>query len=169
MPSLSGRTTPAANPYLVCAAAWAVPGAGHLWLGRYQKGLTLLVVLPLMFAVGLGIRGRIFPFQFDDLQGIGKRDLAREIVVEAPGNAGADDRQRAGQAQERRLSRPGQHCRAGNQARHAERDPPVEVLVENEPRHEGRRHAFQGAAGELVADGGVFDAQDVEPYRFGIE
>ena len=67
MPSPSGRTTPAANPYLVCAAAWAVPGAGHLWLGRYQKGLTLLVVLPLMFAVGLGIRGRIFPFQFDDL------------------------------------------------------------------------------------------------------
>ena len=67
MPSPSGRTTPAANPYLVCAAAWAVPGAGHLWLGRYQKGLTLLVVLPLMFVVGLGIRGRIFPFQFDDL------------------------------------------------------------------------------------------------------
>jgi hypothetical protein len=67
MSSSSGRTTPAANPYLVCAAAWAVPGAGHLWLGRYQKGLTLLVVLPLMFAVGLGIRGRIFPFEFDDL------------------------------------------------------------------------------------------------------
>ena len=51
----------------MCAAAWAVPGAGHLWLGRYQKGLTLLVVLPLMFAVGLWIQGRIFPFQFDDL------------------------------------------------------------------------------------------------------
>ena len=67
MPSPSGRTTPAANPYLVCAAAWAVPGAGHLWLGRYQKGVTLLIVLPLMFAFGLWIRGRIFPFQFDDL------------------------------------------------------------------------------------------------------
>jgi hypothetical protein len=55
------------NPYLVCAAAWFVPGGGHLMLGRYQKGLTLLVVLPLMFAVGLGIQGRIFPFQFADL------------------------------------------------------------------------------------------------------
>lgn len=68
MPSPSGRrAASAANPYLVCAAAWALPGAGHLWLGRYQKGLTLLVVLPLMFACGLWIQGRIFPFQFDDL------------------------------------------------------------------------------------------------------
>lgn len=67
MSAPSGRSAPAANPYLVCVAAWAVPGAGHLWLGRYQKGLTLLVVLPLMFAVGLWIRGQIFPFQFQDL------------------------------------------------------------------------------------------------------
>ena len=29
-----------------------------------QKGLTFLVVLPLMFAVGLWIEGRIFPFEF---------------------------------------------------------------------------------------------------------
>jgi hypothetical protein len=68
MSAPSGRgSAPAVNPYLVCVAAWAVPGAGHLWLGRYQKGLTLLVVLPLMFAVGLAIRGQIFPFQFQDL------------------------------------------------------------------------------------------------------
>jgi hypothetical protein len=73
MPPSSGRraasasNTPAANPYLVCAAAWALPGGGHLWLGRYQKGLTLLVVLPLMFAFGLWIQGRIFPFQFADV------------------------------------------------------------------------------------------------------
>src|SRR5687768_2388420 len=73
MPAPSGRRavsaspTSAANPYLVCAAAWAVPGGGHLLLGRYQKGLTLLVALPLMFAFGLWIQGRIFPFQFADL------------------------------------------------------------------------------------------------------
>lgn len=52
----------ATNPYLVCAAAWAVPGAGHLWLGRVQKGLIFLVVLPLMFATGLWLEGRLFPF-----------------------------------------------------------------------------------------------------------
>ena len=48
----------------MCAAAWAVPGAGHLWLGRHQKGLVFLITLPLMFAVGLWLEGRIFPFEF---------------------------------------------------------------------------------------------------------
>lgn len=53
----------ATNPYLICAAAWLVPGAGHLWLGRAQKGLLFLVTLPLMFATGLWLQGRLFPFQ----------------------------------------------------------------------------------------------------------
>jgi hypothetical protein len=48
---------------VICAVAWALPGAGHLWLGRHQKGLILLILLPLMFAFGLWIEGRIFPFQ----------------------------------------------------------------------------------------------------------
>ena len=47
---------------LICAAAWAVPGAGHLWLGRVQKGLVFLLTLPLMFASGLWLEGRLFPF-----------------------------------------------------------------------------------------------------------
>jgi hypothetical protein len=49
--------------YVICAAAWLVPGAGHLWQGRLQKGLTFLITLPLMFATGLWLEGRIFPFQ----------------------------------------------------------------------------------------------------------
>ena len=52
-----------ANTYLICAAAWLIPGAGHLWQGRLQKGLTFLMTLPLMFATGLWLEGRIFPFQ----------------------------------------------------------------------------------------------------------
>jgi len=51
------------HTYLICAAAWAVPGAGHLWLGRVQKGLIFLVALPLMFASGLWLEGRLFPFE----------------------------------------------------------------------------------------------------------
>lgn len=43
-------------------AAWAVPGAAHLWLGRRQKGLVFLIVLPLMFGIGLALHGRLFPF-----------------------------------------------------------------------------------------------------------
>jgi hypothetical protein len=52
---------------LLCVASWAVPGAGHLWLGRRNKGLIFLIALPLMFAIGLVLRGRIFPFDFSDL------------------------------------------------------------------------------------------------------
>ena len=51
---------------LLCVAAWAVPGAGHLWLGRRSKGLILLVALPLMFAIGLAIHGRLFPFDLSE-------------------------------------------------------------------------------------------------------
>jgi hypothetical protein len=52
-----------ANPLLVCLAAWAIPGLGHLWFGRRAKGLVFLVTLPLMFAVGLWLQGRLFPLQ----------------------------------------------------------------------------------------------------------
>ena len=62
--STADRSRPAINPYLICATAWAVPGAGHLWLGRRQKGIVFLVTLPLMFAFGLWLDGRIFPFEF---------------------------------------------------------------------------------------------------------
>jgi uncharacterized protein DUF6677 len=51
---------------LLCLAAWAVPGAGHLWLGRRSKGLIFLVALPLMFALGLGLHGRLFPFDMSE-------------------------------------------------------------------------------------------------------
>jgi hypothetical protein len=47
---------------LLCLAAWALPGAGHLWLGRRAKGLVFVVAIPLMFAIGLAIKGRLFPF-----------------------------------------------------------------------------------------------------------
>ena len=51
---------------LLCLAAWAIPGAGHLWQGRRSKGLAFLIALPLMFAIGLAVQGRLFPFDFSD-------------------------------------------------------------------------------------------------------
>ena len=57
------RAQSTSNAYLISAAAWLVPGAGHLWLGRTRKGLIFLVLLPLMFATGLWLEGRLFPFQ----------------------------------------------------------------------------------------------------------
>ena len=44
----------------ICAVAWAVPGAGHLWLGRTSKGSVFLVALTLMFVIGLGLGGELF-------------------------------------------------------------------------------------------------------------
>lgn len=51
---------------LVCLVAWAVPGAGHLWLGRRQKGVVFLVALLIMFAIGLWLQGRIFPLELSE-------------------------------------------------------------------------------------------------------
>jgi hypothetical protein len=49
--------------WLVYLIAWLVPGGGHLWLGRWPKGLLFLVALPAMFIFGLALEGRLFPFQ----------------------------------------------------------------------------------------------------------
>jgi hypothetical protein len=46
----------------VCLAAWAVPGAGHLWLGRRQKAFVFMLV----FALGLLLEGRIFALQLGE-------------------------------------------------------------------------------------------------------
>jgi hypothetical protein len=51
---------------LLCLASWAVPGAGHLWYGRRSKGVTFLIALPLMFALGLAVHGRLFPFDMSE-------------------------------------------------------------------------------------------------------
>ncbi len=51
---------------LLCLAAWAIPGAGHLWLGRRAKGLIFLVAITLMFTIGLAVHGRLFPFDFSE-------------------------------------------------------------------------------------------------------
>ena len=42
-----------------------MPGAGHLWQARWQKGIVFLLALPLMFAIGLALKGRLFPFELD--------------------------------------------------------------------------------------------------------
>lgn len=63
------RTRTAAEPgilVLLCVAAWLIPGAGHLWMGRRQKGLVFLLALPAMFATGLLLHGRVFPFELSE-------------------------------------------------------------------------------------------------------
>lgn len=67
VPATAAEQTHSRSLVLLCVAAWAIPGAGHLWLGHRAKGLILLVALPLMFALGLAIRGRLFPFDLSEI------------------------------------------------------------------------------------------------------
>jgi len=63
------RARAAAEPgtlVLLCLAAWALPGAGHFWLGRRQKALVFFLALSMMFGIGLALQGRIFPFDFSE-------------------------------------------------------------------------------------------------------
>jgi len=52
------------HPVALWLVAWLVPGAGHLLQARLQKGVIFLVAIPTMFAIGLLLRGRLFPFDF---------------------------------------------------------------------------------------------------------
>jgi hypothetical protein len=67
--SAAERTRAAAEPgmlVLLCVAAWLIPGAGHLWMGRRQKGIVFLLALPAMFGIGLWLHGRVFPFELSE-------------------------------------------------------------------------------------------------------
>ena len=66
MRATAAEETQSGTLVLLCLASWAIPGAGHLWLGRRSKGLIFLIALPLMFAIGVAIRGRLFPFNLSD-------------------------------------------------------------------------------------------------------
>ena len=90
------RPRAAAEPWrlaLVCALAWLVPGAGHLLQGRRDKGLVFLVTLPLMFAFGLWLQGRIFPIEWSDplvfLGAIADRGIGLPYVIAHLADAGA--------------------------------------------------------------------------------
>jgi hypothetical protein len=66
VPATVAQELPSGGIVLLCVAAWAVPGAGHLWLGRRNKGLLFLAALTLMFVIGLMVNGRLFPFDFSE-------------------------------------------------------------------------------------------------------
>ena len=66
MRATAAEQTQTGGLVLLCLASWAIPGAGHLWLGRRSKGLIFLLALPLMFGIGLAIHGRLFPFDLTE-------------------------------------------------------------------------------------------------------
>jgi hypothetical protein len=78
--------------------SWLIPGAGHLLQGRRQKGLVFLIALPLMFACGLWLQGRLFPLELSDPlvflgaianRGIGAPYLVARLMEAGSGNVTA--------------------------------------------------------------------------------
>jgi hypothetical protein len=53
-------------PAVVCLLSWLIPGAGHFAVGRREKGVIFLIALPLMFAIGLWLQGRLPAFELSD-------------------------------------------------------------------------------------------------------
>ena len=83
-------------PAAVCLVSWLVPGAGHLLLGRRQKALVFFAALLAMFAIGLSLEGRLFPFEFSqplvghdpmDLEEIGRDTGPSESLAKSFGIA----------------------------------------------------------------------------------
>ncbi len=61
------KTAPAEPEYPVTTNAvvapivgWPIPGAGHLMLKRYVRGILLMVSVVAMFLIGLGMQGRVY-------------------------------------------------------------------------------------------------------------
>jgi hypothetical protein len=59
--SVEGEThTGSVSPTVALLAGWLVPGAGHLLLGKWVRGLLLMVSILSMFAIGIALQGKIY-------------------------------------------------------------------------------------------------------------
>jgi hypothetical protein len=59
LPAEGLRPLPAARRAVAVLAAWLVPGAGHLTLGRYGRALLFFLVITGSFILGLALNGRL--------------------------------------------------------------------------------------------------------------
>lgn len=77
----------------VCVLAWLIPGAGHLLQKRRDKGIVLLIAIPLMFGIGLYLSGRLFPLEASDplvfLGAIANRGVGLPYMIARLMDAGA--------------------------------------------------------------------------------
>jgi hypothetical protein len=48
------------GPALVLLLGWLVPGGGHLYLGKWVRGLLLMVSIVAMFAIGIALQGKVY-------------------------------------------------------------------------------------------------------------
>ena len=64
------------SPALVLIAGWLIPGAGHFLLKKPIRGVLLLLSIVGMFAVGIGLEGKVYaPNLWDQIFGDRPGDL----------------------------------------------------------------------------------------------
>ena len=54
-------------PLLALIAGWLIPGAGHLLLRKPVRALLLFLAIVTMFAVGIGLQGKVYAPNTGDL------------------------------------------------------------------------------------------------------
>jgi hypothetical protein len=57
---LAITSAPRVSPTLTLLAGWLVPGGGHLLIGKWIRGLLVLVSIVGMFAVGVALQGKVY-------------------------------------------------------------------------------------------------------------
>jgi hypothetical protein len=51
---------------LICVSAFLVPGLGHILLKRWIRGLILAACIVAMFALGLGMQGKLYDLMVEE-------------------------------------------------------------------------------------------------------
>lgn len=59
-PAASHGKSLSAIPFLVALASLAIPGLGHVWLGRWVRGLAFFVAVGGLAVTGYLMRGQVF-------------------------------------------------------------------------------------------------------------
>ncbi len=73
MANVTTTTTKTAEPAITTHAiaalvlGWLIPGAGHLLVRRWVRGLLLMASILIMFGFGLAMQGKIYGFNTGDL------------------------------------------------------------------------------------------------------
>ena len=50
----------------VCSGGWLVPGLAHVLIGRWIRGIIFATCVLLMFALGIGMHGKLYDLEFDE-------------------------------------------------------------------------------------------------------
>jgi len=71
VPNLQAPAQAASRSSAMTAAAlilgWLIPGAGHVLLGKYVRGVLLFISVSAMFIIGINLQGKIYTPNTGDL------------------------------------------------------------------------------------------------------